>query len=47
MEYICNVFNRSVESVAWEMNFDIICYCTEVFNMGVWGIDFQSGIAYK
>jgi hypothetical protein len=29
------------------MNFDVICYCTEVFNMGVWGTDFLSGVVYK
>ena len=50
MKYIFNIFNRSVESVAWEitqMNFEVICYCTEVFNMGVGGIDFLSGAVYK
>jgi hypothetical protein len=34
-------------SFAWEitqMNFDVICNYIEVFNIGVWGIDFIRGI---
>ena len=44
MEYILNIFNRSVVSVVWEiiqMNFDVICNYIEVFNMGVWGVVYK------
>ena len=40
MEFIFNIFNRGVVSVAQEitqMNVDVICNYMEVFNMGVWG----------
>jgi len=50
MEYIFNIFNKSVVPVAWEiikMNFDVICNYIEVLNMGVWGTDFLRGVLYK
>lgn len=50
MEYIINIFNRSVVSVALEVthaNFYVICNYIEVFNIDVWGIDFLRGVVYK
>jgi len=29
------------------MNFDVICNYIEVFNMGLWGIDFLRAVVYK
>jgi hypothetical protein len=29
------------------MNFDLICNYIEVFNMGVWGVDFLRAVVYK
>ena len=50
MEFIFNIFNRGVVSVAQEitqMNFYVICNYTEVFNVGVWGVDFLRAVVYE
>ena len=47
MEYIFDIFNRSVVSVVYEitwMKFYIICNYIGALNVGVWGTDFLRGI---